>query len=171
MQTALLLLIFFGCCATYIGLDIAQVRRVNVQWQGTVVRWRTRDKETIQNMADLKSHGHTWGGSLQLNFNDASTLKLGDGKGSASLWSAIIEAAGISLDDEGDEDETIISIKQFRGTLAAILAEEETPNPDWKRIASLSFSLSQAIIDGEYPRRNRPLHFGLGYPATRFTIR
>jgi hypothetical protein len=98
MRYALILIFVFGVGAVLSGFYMVRLRRMALRWSGTVIRWRERGQDVVQNMSDFDAWRHAWSGLFHLRFRDGTILKLDlYAKNAEDLAVAINERVGIDI--------------------------------------------------------------------------
>jgi hypothetical protein len=98
MRYALVLIFAFGIGAVLSGFYMVRLRRMALRWRGTVIRWRERGRDVVQDMADFDAWRHAWSGLFHLSFRDGAILRLDlHSQNAEKLAVAINERVGIDI--------------------------------------------------------------------------
>ena len=95
MRYALLLIVVFGTGAAWSGFYIAHLRRMALRWRGTVIQWRERGRDVVQDMRDFDAFRRALSGALHLRFRDGAILKL-------DLYSRNAEDLMVAMSERSD---------------------------------------------------------------------
>jgi hypothetical protein len=99
MRYALWLIVAFGAGAAWSGFYIAQLRRMALRWRGTVIQWRERGRDVVQDMTDFDAFRRALSGALHLRFRDGAILKLDlYSRNAEDFMAAISERTGLATE-------------------------------------------------------------------------